>query len=70
MKDFTIESVNKILNADHRIAAVITDGKSEEKHVVNKGFNYDGMYITYTDINGDNVLIEAWCVTSIELIAM
>ena len=25
---------------------------------INKGFNYDGMYIKYTDLNGDNILIE------------
>ena len=70
MKASTIESINKILNADHNIAAVITDAMSEEKHVLNKGFNYDGMYIKYTDLNGDNILIETWCVTSIELIAI
>lgn len=30
MKASTIESINKILNADHNIAAVITDAMSEE----------------------------------------
>lgn len=70
MKACTINSVNEILKSNHNIAAVITDDINENKNIAHKGFNYDGMYITYTDINGDNVLIEGWCVTSIELVAI
>jgi hypothetical protein len=61
-----INSVNNILKSNHNIIAIIIDYLNN-KYVIHKGFNYDGMYIEFTNIEGDNVFIEAWTVTSIEL---
>ena len=64
-----INSMNEILKSNHNIVAIFKD-YLDNKYVIHKGFNYDGRYIKYTDIDGDNVLIEAFDIVSIELMSI
>lgn len=64
-----INSMNEVLKSNHNIIAIFRDYLNN-KYIIHKGFNYDGMYIKFTNIEGDNVLIEAWSIVSIELMTI